>query len=51
MKSPLQVVTSKLPSTQNILFPSCVDASARSSYLPSGTVCGDNGIGGELTTT
>lgn len=50
LQASIQVVTSKLPSIQKILFPSCVLASALSSYLPSGTVCGVNGIGGELRT-
>ena len=48
IKGLIHVVTSKLPSTQNILLPSCVVASALILYLPSGTVCGLNGIGGEL---
>ena len=46
---PVHLVTLKLPSTQNIRLPSCVIASTLTSYLPSGAVCGLNGIGGELT--
>ena len=46
----IYLVTLNFPSTQNILKPSWVVASALRSYKPSGTACGANGMGGELTT-